>query len=68
MNTENFNKETENVRRYQTEVTELKNTIMELKNTWEGPNSRSDEAVEWTNDMEHRAVELTQSSKKKKEF
>ena len=36
----NFNKETENIRKYQIEVTEWKNTITELKNTTEGFNSR----------------------------
>ena len=37
---ENFNKETENIRKYETEV------ITELKNTPEGFNSRLDEVEE----------------------
>lgn len=51
----------ENVRKYQTEFTELRNTIIELKNKLE-------EAKEKICDLEDRAVELTQSIKKKKEF
>ena len=52
---ENFNKETENIRKYETEV------ITELKNTPEGFNSRLDEVEEWISDLEEKAVELTQA-------
>lgn len=48
MNTDSFNKETENVRNYQSEVIELKSTISELKNTIDRFNFRLDEAEEKT--------------------
>ena len=45
MNSENLNKEMENIRKYQIEVIELKNTITEMKNTPEGFNRRLDKAA-----------------------
>lgn len=58
MNTE---KHQQRETKYQTEVMVLNNTTTEVKNTLQGFNSRLGE-------MEERAVELTQSSKRKKEF
>ena len=56
---ENFNKETGNIRKYQIEVTELKNTITELRNILEGFNRRLD-AEERISQLKNKAVELTQ--------
>lgn len=61
----NLNKETENMK-YQKEATGPKNTINELNNILEGLKSRLHEAEERLSDLEDRAVELTQNSKKKK--
>lgn len=55
-------------RKYQTQVTGLKNTIIDLKNQLEGFNSRLDETEEWISNLEDRAVELTENSKKKNNF
>ena len=38
-----------------------KQVIIELKNTPEGFNSRLDEVEEWINELENKAMELTQT-------
>lgn len=63
---ENYNKETENIREYQTKVTELKNVTTKLKNTLEGLSNRMDEEREWIRELEDKAMEIIQRSKKKK--
>ena len=57
---ENFNKETGNLRKYQIETRELKNILIELKNSIEGFKNRLDEE-----ELEDRAVEFIQLEQQK---
>ena len=54
---EDFNKETENIRKYKTEVTELENTVTKWKT---GGVQQQTKAEERISDLEDRAVERTQ--------
>lgn len=65
MNTENFNKEMENMRKYEIEMKELKNTIIALKNTLEWFSFRLDKTEERINELMDGTVELTQSEQQK---
>lgn len=61
MQSENFNKEIENLKKCQTETIELKNIIIELKNPVEGLNSRVDEVEKIICKLKDRVVEFIQS-------
>lgn len=63
---ENFNKEKENVKKYQKENIKLKNTITKLKNSKEGFESRLDEAEEMIRELDDRAMEFIYSEQQKK--
>lgn len=63
---ENFNKDIENIKNYQTEITELKNTITELQNSIKGFNSKVDYVEERISQNEDSAVDIIQSEEKKK--
>lgn len=65
MNTENFNKEMENMRKYEIEMKELKKTITALKNILEWFSFRLDKTEERINELMNRTVELTQSEQQK---
>ena len=56
-NSENFNKEIEDIRKFPIEVTELENAIIELRNT-------VDEAQERIGELKDRSEELIQSENK----
>ena len=61
---ENFNREKENIRQHQKEVMGLKNTT-ELKTTVEGLNNRLDEEEEKIHELKDRTMELIQSEHQK---
>ena len=63
---ENFRKETENIKKRLIVVTEMKNTTNALKNTLKWFNSRLDEVEVQISKLEDKAMESTHSSKKKK--
>ena len=69
-NSENFNKDMENIKNYQIKVTELKNTMTELENMLVGFKNTIDEAKERITQLKDKAVELTQleQQKDKKEW
>ena len=47
--------------------TEMKDILMEIKNNLQGINSRTDEADNQSNDMEHMEAKTTNQNKRKKE-
>ena len=57
MNSENFNKELENMLKNQSE---LKNTVVKMKNTLEYINGRLGDIEEHKENLEDRIVEMTQ--------
>ena len=62
---ENFNKEIENIKREQAETTKLINMIIELKNSMERFKSILDQVEERVRKVEGRAVEFIQSEEQK---
>ena len=61
---ENFNKETENIKENQSEK---KNIITEMKTFSRGINSRLQDAEEPVSDLQHRIVESDQAEQPKQE-
>ena len=62
LNTENFNKEIENIKMNQWKMS---NSVTEIKNTLQGMNSRLSDMEECVSDLEHRIMEITLSEQQK---